>query len=464
MITFDTNWYDIGKEAVPKMPELTQFERAQESARQRAFQRENRNYQQQQDDKMWIRKMMEIDPIAALSAKSATEQQNMLNAYNQKWASRYTERKGELTEPDKLELIKDRVALQAGQKKILSDNERYLNYQHILDNDTNGHYQKEEGKAKLANWLDNGGDLPTDVLKVRPQNMVAYLRGIKKDVASSTQRDVRTDEKGNTYYVDTPIVSKEAAQRAIASSMDHEGRMMGVIQDFDTWANKPENYKAVNDLLMDYDRDKNGTVDPAERQYAYEHMNPKDNPVIHWALNNPDYLNELMEVKESATKNPATTGKGVSFNWNMGVDFGNNRNMQFQKKQDIPIQKLPLYKNFYDLQLASVPTVMQKVLTYKNANTGETKTLNKAINVKVVGYSPDNDKLLLNVEEDNYPIKGEGKDSYLPKDTKIEVDAAQYDDLLKSKPYGFSREKAMKQIGNENKPTIVPPKSGVTWK
>ena len=153
-----------------------------------------------------------------------------------------------------------------------------------------------------------------------------------------------------------------------------------------------------------------------------------------------------MDVKEGVGKKVTTGGAG-SFNWNGGVDINNNRNTNFAKNPDIKLQNLPLYKTFYDLQLGSVPPVIQKIQSYVNANTGEKRTLNKAVNIKLVGYNPETDKLVVNVQEDVYPSKGEPKESLLLKDTKIELDAALYDALLKSKPFGFSREKAMKEAG-----------------
>jgi hypothetical protein len=175
---------------------------------------------------------------------------------------------------------------------------------------------------------------------------------------------------------------------------------------------------------------------PQEKE-KYHVANPQ-NPILEMAVDR--HWKEWVKSEVKETRNTMGRGGSKGFDWNLGVGSGNNRNGDFIKKNDIPIQNLPPYKEWYDLQLGSVPTVTQKILTFKDARTGETKTLNKAISFKIVGYSPDNDKLLLSVEEDVLPSKGESKTGYLPKETKIEVDASLYDDLLKAKPYGFSRE------------------------
>ena len=143
MITLgDTNWYDKGREAALKFPELTQFDRSLEDARQERLIREDRQYKKGIADRDWMEKMMQLDPITAVSTKNAQDQAVVLNQYITKWADRYRQRQGNLNEADRLEMLKDKSSLTAWQKDIMSKQNQFLQDMKTVQTDARGYYDK----------------------------------------------------------------------------------------------------------------------------------------------------------------------------------------------------------------------------------------------------------------------------------------------------------------------------------
>jgi len=84
---------------------------------------------------------------------------------------------------------------------------------------------------------------------------------------------------------------------------------------------------------------------------------------------------------------------------------------------------------------------------------GDKKTsIADSVRFNIIGYSPSDDVIIVKIA-DNGSFFYQGQVVALPAD--------KYDDLLKRKPIGISREAFRKQQGEISKP--APPSSGVNW-
>ena len=458
MITLgDTSWYDRGKESALKFPELTQFDRSLEDARQERLTRENRQYQQGIASRDWMEKMMELDPVTAISTKNATDQAIALKTYNDKWTQRYQQRNGVLNEADRLEMIKDKSSLVAWQKNVMANQQAYLTAKKTIDSDTRGYFDHDIFAQKEQKYLlgtdkqgTGSGVLDPDILTVAPQDMGAWLDNEAKNLPRNTTRVKKQtlDASGNPvpgedYYDDVESVPLSVQQNKILDGLSNEGRLKAVINDFDEWATKPQNDKAVYDLLKEYDTNHNGKIDPTEFQYVHQHMDLKDNPIVKWAINNPDYLNR-MQPKEGASKNVPSPKAKTTFNWNIGVGMGNNRNGEYEVQKNIPVNTqndgnfvFPDYMNLgRTSQTGESQVIKEKVVKDENGN-DSIEPVKEQMPFHVIGYSPSKDQLVLGVD-------GRSSNYNYSKDDVIVVPAEDFDDLLKSKPFGIVRNKVQK--------------------
>jgi hypothetical protein len=408
-------------------------------------------YKAFRDNEKWFTDAMDVDVESYLSSANAQAQQDLLDKYNGEATNILKSVKGDfsrLSGEQKMALQRGKTALMAKQKKMTADMERYLLEKKIVESKPT-EYDVEEWNNTTAKEYLSKGVMPETSIPYRRLPIGSWLNTNKVSGVGGSSKAVPTP--GNPNWMQDVETSADVFDVApiIQGKTLSDPRVLRDAQE--AFKELPDAEKA-NYL--------NGT------NLAPYWSDPRLKEVTSPVLRN--YIDKNWQTGVKTTTGASKfkeRSAGSGFNWNTGVDFNNNRNTQFAKNNDIKLQNLSTYPIFYDLQLGAVPSVIQKIQSYTDANTGKTKTLNKAVNIKIVGYSPNGDKLIVNVEDDVYPEKGESKENLLLKDTKIELDASLYDALLKSKPYGFSREKALKDMGvgvdSVLKPTV--PNSGVKW-
>jgi hypothetical protein len=338
MATFNPLY--TGRSSAVEFPELDSIARSQQRTGELQIKGEEMKLNKVLKDKERFQTMLAIDPVAAISTKNATDQAVMLESYNNKWAKKYVDAKGELSFADELEMAKDKSMLQAAQKKIMADQEQYLRAKDVYQRDTRGYYDKQRFQEAEQEYFKSGV-LPTDILDVAPQSMTGWLRTAAKGLPTKTVPTVV-----NGMKVDTKVIDKADAQNLILEGMSEEARLKQVLLDFDNWT-KTAPQKEVYALLQDYDKNGNGIISPEESQYAHQGANIADNPIAKWAMNNQAYLDNAMGTQESASKNiptgRASTSTTPSEARNAGVigqtqynayhDFGNAKVEDFSPNE-----------------------------------------------------------------------------------------------------------------------------------
>jgi hypothetical protein len=138
---------------------------------------------------------------------------------------------------------------------------------------------------------------------------------------------------------------------------------------------------------------------------------------------------------------------GASFNWNLGIGAGNNKNNEFDVLTD---QKFGITKFNSFLNLGQVPNSAKTMTVQKfiDTDTGEELNFNNGASFQTVGYSPDKDMIIVRITEDS---SSNGINLFKGKFIGLKGD--QYDDFLKKKPFAIDRTSLMSQNPVEKKAT-----------
>lgn len=371
-------------------------------------------------------KLMEVDPVMAVSLRGQEQQAKDLEAYNNKGAEIMRRSGGRPSEADRMEMLREKALLQAKQNKILGNQKMWEEAKQTISRDTRGYYDRRTFEEAEQRYFQTGEFTP-DALQVAPQDITGLLSMDKPQSAYLDDKGkVVKDERGNVLGYSSMEFkrTREEAQEQIFSKLQSEPVLKFVIREFEK-APEEEQMK----YLRDYDSNKNGKIDPDEQQYVYQNMDIRSNPIVQWAMNNERYIATSMGGNPSVPKNVPGQSR-TTFDWNIAVGGGHNRNNEFQEQKDVYG-----YKRFLNLGRVSFTSDPQMIGEYYDINTKTTKSLNAATRFEVVGYSPDKDVIRVKITDDARDDKG----NRVRQGQQIELSASRFDDLLKSKPFGIDR-------------------------
>jgi len=446
MITFSPLY--TGIDSAVKFPDLAQINKSKERALELQVKAEEEKYKQSLKSKEEFMKGIAVDPVTTVSNAMMVKQAEKIKEYTDKWTSRLRKNEGELTDADKVEMQIDRNGLRGWQAQLQSNQDRYITAKNTKLKDTQDYYDPKKFEEKEQEFFRTG-EVPVDILDVRPQSMTAYLSGLKatKEETTPVVKDI-TDATGKVVgqrIVDvTTKATKEQAQRDIMYGMSEEARLKQVVLDFDNWfKTAPKN--EVYDLLRDYDQNKNGVVDPAEFNLAKSaSVDVESNPITKWAINYQPYLDAAMGAKEGVSKPIPTRGgaggSGTKFDWNVEVGAGHNRNADFEVKPDLEIDteggtvSLPDYIDFSGIPRTTSDARKISAVLIPDGRGGFTEQpLNEGATFDIITYSPSQDVAVIKLKDNTSKRTfREGRN--------LVVKGSEVSDLLKRKPFGINRE------------------------
>ena len=302
MATFSPSYFEAGKGSAVKLPELDLLEKSQQRAGDLAIKGAEMQLNKSLQDKDRFMKMLSIDPVAAISDQNMRQQAADLEKYNNTWAKKYVEGKGQLSTADEIQMASDKRMLQMKQEKMLSDQKQWEYANNVIDKDTRGYYDRDAFVNATKEYFDKG-TLPSGLLQVAPQDIRPLLaKDPNQSAFTQPMRLPITDTNGNVVGYQNGSTefkrSKQEAQEAIFDKLQHEPVLKSVIKDFES---QPENVQY--EALKSYDANGDHKIDPAEKQYAYQHMDLRDNPIVKWAMNHPDYITASMGANPAVPKN-----------------------------------------------------------------------------------------------------------------------------------------------------------------
>jgi len=378
--------------------------------------------------------MTDVDLETYLSTASADAQSNMLQEYN-KIATDIVKKRGglqNLTQNDWQELNLGKKTLEAKQKKMLADQERYKTDKALVERYPD-EYDVQEWNDKFASSYLQTGKYPEERIPVREKPFEAILSEYSKNFRGTNQVELDTVTKEGVRLKRTieGNMTIDQAKTAIKDMLlyDEGGRKNA----YNKFNSLPVEEKKK--WLVDETRD--NKIDAREEK----------NGIVRWAQNNPEFQRAVITETSTPYTTLSTPKTGsAAFNWNVGIGSGNNRNSTFDKQDDVTLGQVT-FKNFYNLGRQSFTSDPQMIQEYLDLDTNQSRTLNKATRFEVVGYSPDKDMIVVKVTDRVTGLR-EGK--------LIGLNASQYDDLLRNKPFGIDRELLKKEAGAQSQQAGTP--------
>jgi hypothetical protein len=379
------------------------------------------------ENEKWFTDATNVDVESYLSSANAQAQQTLLDKYNTEAAGILKAVKGDfskLSGEQKMALQRGRTALEAEQKKMKADMERYLLEKRMVESKPMD-YDVEEWNETIASEYLKNGKMPESPIPYRRQPISAWLNTNKIRGANPPQTIIKP-VAGNP--------NKEVAYEVSATIDDVAPVIVGkVYSDPRIMRDAEEAFKELSE--SEKSNYLNGTnIDP-------HWSNPKLKEITNPVLRN--YIDKNWEAGvQTSAGNPTFRERGTGgggFNWNIGIGAGNNQNNQFDKQSNITLGKVT-FDNFYNLGQKSFTSDPQMIQSYTDLNTGVEKVLNKATRFEVVGYSPDKDMLI---------VKTVDRVTGLPEGRQIGLKGSLYSDLLKKKPFGIYREELVKNVGTK---------------
>lgn len=414
MATFSPNYFEAGKGSAVKLPELDSMEKSQQRAGDLAIKGAEMQLNKTLQDKDRFMKMLAIDPVAAISDKNMTQQAADLENYNNTWAGKYVQNKGQLSAADEIQMASDKRMLQMKQEKMLSDQKQWEYANNVITRDTRGYYDKQNFQNASQEYFKTGV-LPANMLDVAPQSMTAWLRTQSKSLPTTTvpRPAINANGKPTGQMIDDHVIDKKDAQNLIFEGLSDEAKQKQMLSDYSAWE-KTASQKEINDLFKGYDRNNDGVVDPQERQYAHAHMNLQSNPYVQWAMNNPAYLENAMGTKEGASKNPFQPRAQV----NLSSDW--TTIMDGTKKVSYPVPTAApaaLGDKLSSQQYYQLPTTSARPVSLKSSSStiqvltkGMVGTIKHPPTISAIptGYDKEHDTFTFNVNKDfsNIGISG----------------------------------------------------------
>lgn len=429
-----------GKGSAVRLPDLDKTEKALSRSAELQIKGEEMKLAKSLKDKEQLIENMKTVPLSIQNDILMTRQAHEIEKFKNTGAALYQKHGLDLPVTAQLELAKAKGELEMKQNTWQAQAEVAKKVMSVLERDKGRDYDYKVGVDRYKKWLVDPENNPFDetALSIAPKSIKPWLRAQSQTMGAKTEPILV-----NGRWVDQKIVSDEAKKNMVFEGLSDEAMMKQTIADFDEWTKSAPQDKVL--ALLDSNKD--GILSAEERAMASSESRLKSNPIVQWAMNNEDYLNQMTQ-DEGASKN-IPNANGTTFNWT-SVHGGNNRNGEFDVLENQPFGKFTFGSL---LQLGGVPNSAKtmKVGTYTDLNTGKTVNLNQSRTFQTIGYSPDKDMVI---------IRWKGDNPYAP-DVTAGVSGADFDEFLKKKPFGIDRASLMKN--NTQTPATAKP-TFLEWK
>ena len=268
-----------GVNSAARIPELGILQRAEERFYDTIARKDELATERAKQNEQEYLAAMKNDPVYLVAGKNQQIQSDAIENYNNKWGKVFMQRNGRLTTQDKLDMQKDKMALNMMQQGLLSDQQRYLSDKETMQKDIRGFYNKDVFRQAEQDYLKTGKYSSTPLIAA-PQDFVTAIK--RMNLKYTEVHSTVTEEVGGIGWkrdVTTNMTLDEAKRVVADQILSNEGYLMKVLQD----ANDPSNAKELDKYLMNYDTNKNGIIDPKEKKAALDEPMNLNNPIIMWA-------------------------------------------------------------------------------------------------------------------------------------------------------------------------------------
>ena len=315
-----------------------------------------------------------IDPVFLISTKNREAQQDMLDAFNQKWAQKFKESGHNLSTEDKKALLTEKNLLLAEQQDMQAKQDLWLQHRNMIMQNPSK-FDAEEWAEHDANYRVSGEyDLVAPPIKARSLDMAleenpinsAAIPGQDIQETRSGIKGVRavtyggTEEQGRKRVADM-ILSDEAYAKDISKQ-----------------------FMALDEAtkLQYLDADKNGAISPDERKNF--------NPIIKWAQDTKWQKGVKQNLSQwraipGQTQKTSTQGQGT---------FSKVAELAPGERVGYRTYGGKVYNNPFGLDgskvLYGIPTAGANILTGEWADAVDPGS----VNVRLVAYDPEKKVIL----------------------------------------------------------------------
>jgi len=431
---------DIPSEGGKAMSRLSDFIMKAEEIKYNAF-------KETQD---WFVKSQDVDPVMFLTTANQIAQDKLLKTYNEESSAILKASGNNLSTEDRARIIAGKNFLISEQQKMQADMARALQDRDAIQKDIQGNLDHDEFNKRWSDYVSGNASYGTEPLSPSAIDPDAhYSKLINKGHGTEGTISLTTNKGGiSTTEKKSASATEEEARQMVASDILGNDRLaLGYIEKFQKLKNTdPATYMKYLDTSGDQQ------VDATEEQAA----ETASNPIIRWAQDN--YWQKRIIIKEVETTKPET--KRSTFNWNIGIGVGNNRNRQYDDQGFANFNKLKV-NSWLDLGRDAPSAKDRQIQDYVDTETGEKKHFGSAAEIKIVGYSPDRDMIIVKITKTS-------ENRELREGDYIGLSGDKYKDWLESKPFGIDRDSLLKQYGQSTTYRIPPllkkpEKSGVVW-
>jgi len=377
-------------------------------------------------------KNSQIDPAFFISSANQKTQVGLLDEFNKKWAQVMKATNNNMSTEQKQQMLTEKNFVISQQQEMQSKQDLWLQHRNMIMQNPNK-FDAEEWSV-YDNIYRSTGEYPLVAPPIKARSIDMALEDnpvIGNEQPAQTIEETRNGLRG---FVDVRYSGTEAQarQRVKDVALMDEAYTKDLTRQF--------NQLDETTKLKYFDADKNGIISKDEARDF--------NPIIKWAQDTK--WQTALKRDELAWRKTEVTRS--AFNWNIGINSGNNRNAQYDNQGYANFDKLEV-NSWLDLGRDAPAAKDRQIQDYVDTETGEKKYFGSAAEIKIVGYSPDKDMIIVKVTENS-------KNRELREGTYIGLPGDKYKKWLENKPFGIHRDSLLKQYGQPTAPTA----SGVKWK
>ena len=436
----------MGGGAGVEIPNSDRLSRSQERMSDFITKAEELKLKTFKENEKFILEQSKIDPKLYVSQRHAEVQAKLYDDFINE-TSQIAKNAGgydKLSQIDKLKIQQKRQEVDIAQAKMLADQERWA-----LDEKTalaKPDYYDVPKLYERGQELFTKGTYTEAPLPIRAKDVTTSLREEASRMkmqysAPALKTEGGIQFKGSRSQNFNPDNPKEVDDWIVGRILSDPQKQVGLIEEFS---------KESIDVQLKYlDTDDSGTLDEGERSILSGTAVGRNNPLLRYAVENKKYRNAALVYDDSNWQEIRKPSTGASFNWNIDIGAGHNKNNEYDVTQAIQPTIFGTY-NFDDFvnvgsinQTPTEPINITEVIDYKSGTPvrtseivrtrdGETKKtkVSDSVRFNIVGYSPKDDVIIVEVASDG---------EYFSRGDTVALPADRYDKLLKRKPIGIDR-------------------------
>jgi hypothetical protein len=345
-------------------------------------------------------KASDVDPVFVLSDSARKTQAELLNKFNTYWGKIYKERGGNLTEQDKTSMARDKDYLMMEQGNMKATMDRFIQDRETISKDIKGQYAVDEWKPYAQEYYTTG-KYNVDSLPIKAGDFKTYLRERSQKNRNEAGFDVLPAEQGYDERVTRNVLKgKEGEEIKSAFLEAPESEIKSFFNDWTDW--KKANPEEANKIL-----DVNGDGIVSKNEANIGITRDESNPIMKWAMNNPQYQEAVVTYQRTGTRIPRVSGNSAT-NFLFGFKKSGYVPEKAQRAEPAPGITVERFHPFnksdaFNLTMktqASIKKVKQGAFSQGIAPTS-------TMSVTPLGYDEDADEYYLRVNED-YANEGLG--------------------------------------------------------